>query len=239
MRALVTAGTRGMGHAIARRLMQAGCDCIVTGTRAVSGETAPEGAEVLVADLTKPDDLTALAGKIAGREIDILVNNAGINISGPTDAFLDADFSALMMVNVKAPFALSRAAIPYMKDRRWGRIVNITSLWSVRAQQNDAAYVASKFALDGMTASLAAELAPHGILVNAVAPGYILTDAVAKSFSSERIAEDARAIPLGRFGKPEEIAEMVAWLASVANSYMTGQNLLVDGGLSRTAYPRL
>ncbi|TPM19210.1 SDR family oxidoreductase [Mesorhizobium sp. B2-3-5] len=239
MKALVTAGTRGMGRAIAQRLMQSGCECIVTGTTEVSCKNVPDGATGLAADLTRPADVARLAETIAGLEIDILVNNAGKNILGPTDEFADADFDALMTINLKAPFSLCRAVIPYMKQRGWGRIVNITSLWSVRAQRHDAAYCASKFGLDGMTASLAPELAPHGILVNAVAPGYILTDAVAKGFAEERIAKDAETIPLGRYGRPEEIAEIVAWLASSANSYMTGQNLLVDGGLSRTAFPQI
>ena len=239
MKALVTAGTRGMGRAIALRLMQSGHDCLVTGTTEASCGSAPEGAKALVADLTVAADVARLADTVAGLQIDILVNNAGINILGPTDEFVEADFDALISVNLKAPFSLSRAAIPYMKQRGWGRIVNITSLWSVRAQRNDAAYCASKFGLDGLTASLASELAPHGILVNAVAPGYILTDTVAERFSVERIAKDAEAIPLGRYGKPEEIAETVAWLASHANSYMTGQNLLVDGGLTRSAFPRI
>lgn len=239
MKALVTAGTRGMGRAIALRLMQSGHDCLVTGTSEASCGNAPEGAEALVADLTLAGDVARLADTLAGLDVDILVNNAGINIPGPTDEFAEADFDALMSVNLKAPFSLCRAAIPHMKRSGWGRIVNITSLWSVRAQRNDAAYCASKFGLDGLTASLAAELAPHGILVNAVAPGYILTDTVAEGFSQDQIAKNSEAIPLGRFGKPEEIAEIVAWLASHANSYMTGQNLLVDGGLSRTAFPRI
>ena len=239
MKALVTAGTRGMGRAIALRLMRAGVECTVTGTAEASRDSAPDGAGFLAADLTRAEDLTRLAGAIAGLEIDVLVNNAGINITGPTQDFRDADFEALMTINLKSPFALSRAVIPHMTARGWGRIVNITSLWSIRAQRKDAAYCASKFGLDGLTASLAAELAPHGILVNAVAPGYILTDAVANSFTPDRIAMDAEGIPLGRFGRPEEIAEVVAWLASEANSYMTGQNLIVDGGLSRTAFPQI
>lgn len=237
MKALVTAGTRGMGRAIALRLMRSGCECIVTGTTEASFGNAPEGAQTLAADLTVPADVARIADSISKLQIDILVNNAGINILGPTDKFTDIDFDALMTINLKTPFSLCRAAIPHMKQRGWGRIVNITSLWSVRAQRQDAAYCASKFGLDGLTASLAAELAPHGILVNAVAPGYILTDAVEKGFSPERIAKDSESIPLGRFGRPEEIAEVVAWLASDANGYMTGQNLVVDGGLTRTAFP--
>lgn len=239
MKALVTAGTRGMGRAIAQRLMQAGHDCVVTGTTEASCGNAPEGAKALVADLTLPADVRRLADIVSGLEIDILVNNAGINIVGPTEEFAEADLDALLTINLKAPFLLCRAAIPFMRGAGWGRIVNITSLWSVRAQRYDAAYCASKFGLDGLTASLASELAPHGILVNAVAPGYILTDTVAKQFSQERVAKDAEAIPLGRFGKPEEVAEVVAWLASDANGYTTGQNLLVDGGLSRSAFPRI
>ena len=237
MKALVTAGTRGMGRAIALRLMQSGCECIVTGTTEESCKNAPEGAKALAADLTVSTDLARLAETISDLQVDILVNNAGINRLGPTDEFTDTDFDALMTINLKAPFSLCRAAIPHMKQRGWGRIVNITSLWSVRGQRQDAAYCASKFGLDGLTASLASELAPHGILVNAVAPGYILTDAVAQGFSKERIAKDSEVIPLGRYGRPEEIAEIVFWLASDANSYMTGQNLLVDGGLTRTAFP--
>ena len=237
MKALVTAGTRGMGRAIALRLMRSGCECIVTGTTEASFGNAPEGAQTLAADLTVPADVARIADSISKLQIDILVNNAGINILGPTDKFTDIDLDALMTINLKTPFSLCRAAIPHMKQRGWGRIVNITSLWSVRAQRQDAAYCASKFGLDGLTASLAAELAPHGILVNAVAPGYILTDAVEKGFSPERITKDSESIPLGRFGRPEQIAEVVAWLASDANGYMTGQNLVVDGGLTRTAFP--
>jgi NAD(P)-dependent dehydrogenase (short-subunit alcohol dehydrogenase family) len=237
MRALITAGTRGMGHAIAVRLMQSGCECIVTGTSESSRDNAPGGAQTLVADLTKPSDVSRLAADVKALEIDILVNNAGMNIQGATESFSDKDFHALMTINLKAPFALSRATIPFMKRKGWGRIVNITSLWSVRAQRQDAAYCASKFGLDGMTASLAAELAPSGILVNAVAPGFIMTDTVASRFSDERVSSDAAMIPLGRYGRPQEIAETVAWLASAANTYMTGQNLIVDGGLSRTAFP--
>lgn len=239
MKALVTAGTRGMGHAIASRLMRSGLDCLVTGTAETSRESAPEGATFMAADLTHSADVGRLASAISDLQIDVLVNNAGINITGPTQDFSDADFEALMSINLKSPFDLSRAVIPHMRDRGWGRIVNITSLWSIRAQRNDAAYCASKFGLDGLTASLAAELAPYGILVNAVAPGYILTDTVAKHFTPERIAKESQTIPLGRYGKPEEIAEIVAWLASEANGYMTGQNLIVDGGLSRTAFPQL
>lgn len=237
MKALVTAGTRGMGRAIAQRLMRSGHECTVTGTTEASSAKAPEGAKVLIADLTRTEDAARLADAVSRLEIDILVNNAGINIPGPTENFADADFDALMTINLKTPFSLCRAAIPHMKRRGWGRIVNVTSLWSVRAQRRDAAYCASKFGLDGLTASLAAEVASHGILVNAVAPGYILTDTVAERFSQDRIAKDAAVIPIGRYGRPEEIAEIVAWLASDANSYMTGQNLLVDGGLSRTAFP--
>ncbi len=235
--AIVTGAGRGIGRAIAERLLRDGHRCLVTGTTPDGAGRAPDGADYQVADLRNADHVEALAGVIRDSRPSILVNNAGINIKGSTADFATSAYDALHAVNVRAPFLLVAAALPGMVAASWGRIVNITSLWGIAGNPMNAAYCASKFGLDGLTASVAAEVASANILVNAVAPGYIYTEAAAEAFTPDALEAVSREIPVGRLGRPDEIASLVAWLVSDENSYMTGQNLLIDGGLTRTAHP--
>ena len=235
--AIVTGGTRGIGRAIADQLARDGVSCVVTGTTADRPGGLPEHFAYHGADLRESEDLESLCRFITSHRPSILVNNAGINIKGETASFAMADYDALQSVNVRSPFALIQAAIPGMTAHGWGRIVNITSLWGLSGNPRNAAYCGSKFGLDGLTASVAAELAPMQILVNSVAPGYVYTEAAAEAFTPEALADVEREIPLGRLAQPSEIASLVGWLASDSNTYMTGQNLLIDGGLTRTAHP--
>ena len=168
---------------------------------------------------------------------DVLVNNAGINVKGATATFRINQFDALHRVNLRAPFILTQAALPAMIDRGWGRIVNITSIWSVVAEAEDAAYCSAKFGLDGLTASIAAEVARHNVLVNAVAPGFTRTEAADAAYTPEELRATEELIPIGRLAQPGEIAALVGWLAGDKNTYLTGQNILIDGGLRRTAHP--
>ena len=230
-RALVTGGTRGIGEAIARRLLADGALVTVAGSSRESNP--PDGCEYVAADLSDRSAVVRLADHIANTGFDILINNAGINRVSPFEAIADDDFDQIHQVNLRAAFSLCRAALPAMRKKGWGRIVNITSIWSHVTKEGRAAYAASKSGLDGMTASLAVEVAPHGILANCVAPGVIETELTRRVLGPAGIAEMTSKIPLGRLGRPDEVAAFVVWLASPENTFICGQNLLIDGGYSR------
>lgn len=233
--AVVTGGTRGIGKAIAARLIADGVPCLVTGTSAEAPAHAPAGSRYFGVDLGDRARVRQLAGHLRELRPAILVNNAGINVKGDAAAFPDDEYDRMLEVNLRAPFVLIKAVLPGMLARNWGRIVNITSLWGVTGNPEDAAYCASKFGLDGMTASIAADTARSGVLINSVAPGFICTEAAEAAYTEAELKAVSAQIPVGRLGKPEEVASLVAWLASPENTYMTGQNLLIDGGLTRTA----
>lgn len=236
--ALVTGGTRGIGAAVAQALAGSGCKVIATGRN-------PEGVERLnrentngpitywEADFADPESLRAFLGRVESLEcLEVCINNAGINIIKPTAQLNGQEFALVDQVNLRAPFAVARAAAKVMARVGYGRIVNVASIWSVMTKAGRAAYTASKHGLVGLTKALAADLAGDGILVNAMSPGFTLTELTKASLSpGEMKALDAQ-VPLGRFALPEEIAQAVLYLASPANTYITGQNLIVDGGFT-------
>ena len=229
--ALVTGGTRGIGRAIALRLLADGASVTVTGSKP-QGD-APESCAYLGADLADPAQVEALAAQVVALAPDILVNNAGINKISPFAAIDPADFARIQQINVTAPFRLIQAALPGMRAKSWGRIVTISSIWGKISKEHRASYSASKFAVDGMTAALSAEVAQEGILVNCVAPGFIDTELTRTTLGEEGMARLAAQVPCRRLGRPEEIAAFVAWLAGTENTYLTGQNIAVDGGFTR------
>jgi len=230
-KALVTGGTRGIGAAIAARLMADGACVTVTGSSSLS--SGPVGADFLLVDFSDIEETERFIHQVRGAEFDILVNNAGINKISPFVDIEPKDFDRIQLINVRAPFRLCQAVIPHMQRQGWGRIVNVSSIFGKISKEHRASYSASKFAIDGMTAALAAEVAQYGILANCVAPGFIDTELTRDVLGAQGIAELSGRVPARRLGQAEEVASLVCWLCSPENSYISGQNLVIDGGFVR------
>lgn len=228
--ALVTGGTRGIGAAIAMALVDVGYEVIVGGTTP-EGQP-PERCRYVPCDFSDEEALEGFARELAGWPVAVLVNNAGINKAAPLAEYALDDFTRVQQVNVTAPFLLCRAVVPGMRQRRFGRIVNITSILSLVSRPGRSAYAASKCALMGLTRTLALEVAADNVLVNCVAPGFVQTDMTQRMLGPGGIAEVTRQIPVGRMARPEEIAGVVRFLVSEENTYLTGQNVVVDGGFT-------
>ena len=228
--AVVTGGTRGIGRAIAERLAADGARVVVSGTKA--GGEAPAGCTYEQADFLDPADTEAFARRIAGLEPDIVVNNAGLNRLAPFAEIADADFHRLHAVNVAAPMAVCRAVLPGMRARRFGRIVTVASIWSMASMEDRGSYSASKYGVVGLMAALAREVARDNVLVNCVSPGFVDTAMLRGMNDEAALAALVAKVPLGRLGRPEEIAALVAWLAGPESGFVTGQNIAVDGGFT-------
>lgn len=226
----VTGATRGIGRAVAAAFRCAGAKVIGTGT----GSRSPGDFDDYVqADFGDIEQIYACAEFVRRAEPDILVNNAGINRNQP---FIDIDpgeFLRIQQVNVFAPLLLCQAAVPGMKRKGWGRIVNMSSIWGKISKEHRASYSASKFALDGLTIALAAEHAADGILANCVAPGFTDTELTQRMLGQAGIRQIVATVPAQRMASVEEVARFVVWLGSTENSYITGQNIAIDGGFSR------
>jgi 3-oxoacyl-[acyl-carrier protein] reductase len=235
--ALITGGTRGIGKAIADRFLDAGASVILTGTKAAEVEklntenSTPETVSYLQVDFTDESSVAAFVNKIQQiGKIDILINNAGINVITLNTETSNADFDLLNDVNVKGPYILCREVSKLMKQHGYGRIVNITSIWSAITRPGRSIYTTNKHAIAGLTKTLAIELAEHNILVNAVGPGFTLTELTATTNTPEELKKITEIIPIKRMAQPVEIANLILYLSSELNSYLTGQNLIIDGG---------
>lgn len=241
--AIVTGGSRGIGFATVERFLQEGATVILTASSPTTAQKAVDrlkekypSAKVsgISPDLTDLESVRASFHNIAEQygAIDILVNNAGVSESTPLDAYTEDLFDRVMDLNVKGVFNATRAAVEHMEKRGAGVILNTSSMVSLTGQPSGLAYPTSKFAVNGMTVSLARELGPKGIRVNAVAPGIIETDMM-KAVPKEVIEPMIQRIPLKRLGQPEDIANAFVFLASEEASYITGVILSVDG-MART-----
>jgi len=227
-KALVTGGTRGLGAAISARLRDAGYQVTVTGTSPRG--TAPRGCLYLQCDFADLDQVEAASRHAARMRLSVLVNNAGINRVAPVQELAPADYREVQQVNVEAPFRLCAAVLPGMRRRRYGRILNITSIYGVVSCPGRAAYSASKFGLLGLSRAMALEAAADNVLVNCLAPGFIDTDLTRRVLGAKGMRLAASRVPLRRLAKPDEIARFAAFLVGTENSYATGQNFVVDGG---------
>jgi len=214
--ALVTGASRGLGKVFAEQLVKDGMRVLTPGRQQLD-LLSNESIDRYLASLTEP--------------VDVLVNDAGINRLSQT-AFSDADLQDTLQVNLIAPMRLARGLVPGMILRHYGRIVNISSIWSIVSKPGRITYAVSKTGLNGYTRSLAVELATDNILVNAVAPGYVNTDLTRQNNTENDLQLICQKIPMRRLAEPVEIARLVAFLCSEENSYITGQCLIIDGGYS-------
>ena len=231
-KAIVTGATRGIGWAIAERLMAEGADVLITGTK--PNGIGPAGARYHAVDFTDDAATAAFADMIRTDTPDILVNNAGLNRNKPVDRISLDDFDDIHRINLRAPVQLIQAALPAMREKGWGRVVNLCSIWSKVARTGRASYAASKFGLDGFTVAVAAEAAAQGVLINAISPGFIDTELTRRTVSADQLEKLITDVPAGRLGQPDEIAAFVAWLAGPENTYISGQNIAIDGGFTRS-----
>jgi gluconate 5-dehydrogenase len=236
--ALITGAYRGLGFAIARGMADAGATVVLNGRKRHELEKAAQslpGADIEMFDVTRRDAITEGVSEVVGRHgrIDILVNNAGIQRRGPFHEFPQQDWDDIIATNLTAPFVVSQAVLPGMMERKHGKIIHIASLMSDLARPTVVPYTAAKGGVRQLTRGMAIELAPHNIQVNAIAPGYFATEMNRALIDNQEFdAWVKKRTPAGRWGEPPEIAGLAVFLASHAADYMTGQVLVMDGGMS-------
>lgn len=216
-RALVTGASKGIGRAIADKFTAAGFDLLL-----------PSHTELDLADNASVERyLAGLKGPI-----DVLVNNAGINPLAEIIEAKDENIEATLRIDLISPLKLTRGIVPLMAREKYGRIVNLSSVWSIVAKPGRGVYASAKAGLNALTRSLAVETAKYGILVNSVSPGFVDTELTRKNNTPQQIEQLCAQVPLGRLATTAEVAELVLFLSSERNNYITGQNIVIDGGFT-------
>lgn len=216
--ALVTGGSRGIGKAVCEKFEAMGYDVV-----------APTRAEL---DLSSSGSVERFLELHEKDVYDVIVNNAGINDVNDIENVTDDEIERAMSINLVTPLKLLRKFVPAMKERQYGRIVNIGSIWSIVSKRGRVVYSMTKHGIHGITKTLAVELAEYNILVNTVCPGFTLTELTYKNNKAEQIKRIEQDIPIGRMAQPDEIADAIAYLADERNTYLTGQLIAVDGGFT-------
>lgn len=228
--AIVTGASKGIGKAIAAMLSEKGCRVIGTNTDGRNGDL---DIEMKTLDLQSSSSISTFCRNIGqSNTVDILVNNAGINIIESIETISFENWDKVISTNLTGPMKLVNGLLPSMKQSKSGRIVNLSSIWGVIAKEKRNAYAAAKTGLIGLTRTLALDLAKYGILVNAVCPGFTLTELTRRSLSDEEMNALKSQIPLKRMAETNEIANAVCFLSSELNTYITGQALIIDGGFT-------
>lgn len=234
--ALITGGTRGIGKAISESFIAAGAVVLITGTKSDEIEALNKTKQTgkvtyLYLDFSEEESVNDFIIKILPKyDIDILINNAGINKIDLNIDTKNDDYDLLNDINLKGPYILAREVSKQMKTKGYGRIVNITSIWGVVSRSGRSLYSITKWGLIGLTKTLSVELAENNILVNSVAPGFTKTELTESTNTEEELISMNALIPMKRMAEPIEIANLVAFLSSNLNSYITGQNIVIDGG---------
>jgi gluconate 5-dehydrogenase len=238
--ALVTGGSKGLGLAMATGFAEAGADVIISSRhedelKHAADEIKKAGAgkvEYVVADMVERRDVARLAQTALAWQgrVDIVVNNAGTNNPQPIDQIRDEDWDRIIELNLTSCMALTRDLVPQMKERRWGRVIYMSSIMGLASKDGRGPYSATKSALLGLARAAALDLGEHGITVNCIAPGPFLTDLPGKMLTAEQKKVFADRTALGRWGNPREMAGPALLLASDAGSYITGSVVVVDGG---------
>lgn len=234
---LITGATRGIGKSIADSLINCGANLILTGTKQNEiidlNKTYINNSKINYFHLDFLDDQSKKVfyqniSKV--KKIDVCINNAGVNYV--EDFIKSLKFDQISKVNIQGPYELLKIVAPKMINNNYGRIINIASIWSVSTKKGRSLYTMSKNALVGLTKTLSIELAPYNILVNAVSPGFTLTELTKNTNTTKELEQIKKSIPMGRLAIPEEIANLVRYLSSNENTYLTGQNIIIDGGFT-------
>ncbi len=213
---LITGVSRGIGKAIKDRLDATNQYNLIVPSR-------------IEMDLTNSENIVNYFNK-TDLHVDILINNAGTNVLNAIEDITMDTVEQMLSINLKAPLQLIKSCVPYMKSQQWGRIVSLSSIWGVRSKEFRTLYSAAKFGINGITKALSRELGEYGILVNAVCPGYVNTELTNKNVPPVEQEKIKATIPLRRFAEPGEIANLIKFLISDENTYITGQAIVIDGG---------
>jgi 3-oxoacyl-[acyl-carrier protein] reductase len=237
---VVTGGTRGIGAATVEAFLESGARVYATGTDLQvlnelndSAKFKAKPVEYLYLDFILPDSVSDCLGILSKLDrIDVLVNNAGVNKINPIDEIAEEDWDWINAVNLRGPFLITKMLAKKMKEQKSGRVVNISSIFGVVSKEKRATYSTTKWGLIGLTKAIALDLAPHNILVNVVSPGFVDTELTRRILGDKGIDELVGKIPQQRLANSEEISKTVLFLASEHNTYITGQNIIVDGGFT-------
>lgn len=234
---VLTGSTRGIGKETAKLFLNRGGTVFGTGTSATPKNDFKKEMEgcgdfhYLQADFSSKNGIEGFIAKLKEiPRIDVLVNNAGINLLHKIQDIPDEDYETLLSVNLHAPVKICRFLAEEMKEQGYGRIVNVASIWSVITKPERGIYTISKNALAGLTQTMAVELASKNVIVNSISPGFTLTELTKSTNTEEEISQISKSVPIQRLANPEEMGRVILFLSSKENSYMTGQNIIVDGG---------